>query len=191
MKICYIDTETTGVDSRRNGIIQLAAIMEIDGVVVSEFEIKIKPWERCEISDEALAVSGTTREDLEKFEPEATAYRDFINWLGRFINKWSKTDKAFFAGYNAKFDEEFVRAFFLRNGDKYYGSWFWSGTLDVMAFSLWRLASTRPTMANFKLGTVADKVLGENRVQEIVKAEGLHNALADIRLTRELFQVVV
>jgi len=64
MKICYIDTETTGLDAKACGIIQLAAIMEIDGEIVSEFETKIRPFDGCSISPEALAVSGTKMEGM-------------------------------------------------------------------------------------------------------------------------------
>ena len=65
MKICYIDTETTGLDSKTCGIIQLAAIMEIDGEVVSEFETRIRPFDGCAISSEALEISGAKVEDLD------------------------------------------------------------------------------------------------------------------------------
>ena len=190
MKICYIDTETTGLDAKTCGIIQLAAIMEIDGEVVSEFETKIRPFDGCSISTEALAVSGAKLEDLDGFPQEWEALRAFLEWLGKHVSKFDKSDKAFFSGYNTPFDIEFVRKFFERNGDKYFGSWFWSGSLDVMGFALWHLATKRHLMPNFKLGTVADEVLGKERAAQIMGAEGLHNALGDIRLTREIMKVV-
>ena len=31
MKLIYLDTETTGLDSRKHGMVQLACIIEIDG----------------------------------------------------------------------------------------------------------------------------------------------------------------
>lgn len=110
-KIIYLDTETTSLDAKRCGIIQLAAILEIDTI-----DLRMRPADGLEISDEALAVSGTKREDLEGLPTEREAHAAFLRWLGKHIDKFSKTDKAFFSGYNSPFDVEFVRAWFLRNG---------------------------------------------------------------------------
>lgn len=185
VKLCYIDTETTGLDAKRHGIIQLAAIMEIDGEEVSTFSEKMRPASSCSADPSALEISGNTVEMIKAYRPEAEVYRDFVEWLGRFVGKFDRLDKAFFCGYNSSFDVEFVRAFFDRNGDKYFGSWFWSGSVDVMGAALWSLRDQRPMLENFKLGTVAKRVLG-TRFAELTADAGLHDALADIRLTREL-----
>lgn len=185
-KLCYIDTETTGLNAKRCGIIQIAAILEIDGNEVDSIDLRMRPADGLEISDEALAVSGTKREDLDSLPTEREAHAEFLRWLGKHIDKFSKTDKAFFCGYNSPFDVEFVRSWFDRQGDKYFGSWFWSGTIDVMGMALYRLRDQRAKLPNFKLGTVAEHVLG-SRVAELTSEAGLHNALTDIRITRELF----
>ena len=185
VKLCYIDTETTGLDAKRHGIIQLAAIMEIDGDEVSTFSEKMRPASTCAVDHSALEISGNTIDMIRAYRPEAEVYRDFVAWLGSHIDKFSKTDKAFFCGYNSPFDVEFVRAFFDRNGDKYFGSWFWSGSVDVMGAALWALRDQRAGLLNFKLGTVATHVLG-SRAAELTADVGLHDALTDIRITREL-----
>ena len=185
VKIIYLDTETTGLDAKRCGIIQLAAILEIDGQEADAFEPRICPRYDLEISAEALAVSGTNEEDMQDFPTEGQALHAFRTWMGKHIDKFSKTDKAFFAGYNSPFDVEFVRAWFERNADKYFGSWFWSGSIDVMGAALWALRDQRASLPNFKLGTVAEHVLG-SRVAELTAEAGLHNAMTDIRITREL-----
>jgi DNA polymerase-3 subunit epsilon len=186
-KIIYLDTETTGLNARRCGIVQLAAILDIDGQEVDSINLHMRPADGLEISDEALAVSGTSREDMAGFPSEREGHAAFLRWLGKHIDKFAKTDKAFFSGYNSPFDVEFVRAWFDRCGDKYFGSWFWSGTIDVMGAALWALRDRRAALPNFKLGTVADVVLG-SRVAELTAEAGLHNALTDIRITRELHQ---
>lgn len=185
VKLCYIDTETTGLDAKRHGIIQLAAIMEIDGEEVSTFSEKMRPASSCAADPSALEISGNTVEMIKTYRPEAEVYRDFVEWLGQFVGKFDKFDKAFFCGYNSPFDVEFVRALFDRNGDKFFGSWFWSGSVDVMGAALWALRDQRPGLANFKLGTVAEHILG-SRVAELTADAGLHDALTDIRITREL-----
>jgi DNA polymerase III epsilon subunit-like protein len=83
-------------------------------------------------------------------------------------------------GYNARFDADFIRSFFEKCGDQYFGSWFWFPPIDVMNLALIKLMDKRATMPNFKLATVAN-VLG-------LEPEGrLHEAHADIRLTQQIF----
>ena len=184
-KLCYIDTETTGLDAKRHGIIQLAAIMEIDGEEVSTFSEKMRPASSCAADPSALEISGNTIEMIKAYRSEAEVYRDFVAWLGQHVSKFDKFDKAFFCGYNSPFDIEFVRALFSRNCDNYFGSWFWSGSVDVMGAALWSLRDRRHELPNFKLGTVADFVLGD-RAKDLSAETGLHDALTDIRVTYEI-----
>lgn len=88
-------------------------------------------------------------------------------------------------GYKlAGFDNQFLRGFFLQNGDNYFGSWFWSNSIDVMVLASAYLADRRAEMENFKLSTVA-KFLGVS-----VSDDSLHNALYDIELTRAVYDIV-
>lgn len=190
VKLCYIDTETTGLDAKAHGIIQLAAIMEIDGVEVSTFSRKIRPDSSCRADLKALEISGNTIDMIKTYMPEREAFFDFTDWLSNHISKFDKFDKAFFCGYNSPFDVEFVRALFERNGDNYFGSWFWSGSIDVMGAALWRFREDRHNLVNFKLGTVAAFALGE-RAHALTAETGLHDALTDIRVTRELHKAVL
>lgn len=187
MKTCFIDTETTGLDAKRHGIIQIAAIMDIDGIAVDKINLDIRPASCCACDHSALEVSGKTLEEIKAFTHESDQYRTFCEWLGKYVSKFDRNDKAFFSGYNSPFDVEFMRMFFERNGDKYFGSWFWSGSIDVMGLALLRLRSERHAMPNFKLGTVAEKILGADVVAEMTSKIGLHNAMTDIELTREIF----
>jgi DNA polymerase-3 subunit epsilon len=187
MKMCYIDTETTGLDAKRHGIIQIAAIMEIEGEVVDRINLDIRPASCCACDAKALEISGKTLEQIKEFPHEADQFREFCAWLGAHVEKFDRMDKAFFCGYNSPFDVEFMRMLFERNGDKYFGSWFWSGSIDVMGLALLKLRDVRHEMENFKLGTVAEKVLGAETVAKMTSEIGLHNAMTDIELTREIF----
>jgi DNA polymerase-3 subunit epsilon len=187
IKTVFLDVETTGLDPKRHGVIQVAAIMDIDGVAVDRIDLKIRPASSCACDAKALEVSGSTIEMIRDYPHEADQFREFLGWLSRHIDKFTKTDKAFFSGYNSPFDVEFMRQLFERNGDKYFGSWFWSGTIDVMGLALLRLRSDREQMENFKLGTVANWVLGLDEFERITAEIGLHNAMTDIELTREIF----
>lgn len=105
--------------------------------------------------------------------------------LAKYVDKFNKKDKFFLVGYNnASFDNQFLRGFFLQNGDNYFGSWFWSNSIDVMVLASNKLVERRAEMENFKLSTVA-KFLG---IQ--VSEDNLHDAFYDIYLTKAIFDIV-
>ena len=131
MKLLFFDLETTGTNPARHGIHQISGMIEIDGVERERFDFKVRPNPKAEVLAEALAVGGVTREQIESYPPMEDVYRDFVGMLGRYVNKFNKADKFFLVGYNnAAFDNQFLRGFFLQNGDSYFGSWFWSNSID-------------------------------------------------------------
>ena len=169
----------------KNGIHQISGQIVIDGEVKESFDYHVRPNPNAVIEDEALNVAGVTREQVLAYPPMQEVYNQFVATLGKYVNKYDKKDKFFLVGYNnAAFDNQFLRGFFLQNGDKYFGSWFWSNTIDVMVLASAYLVTRRPDMENFKLSTVA-KTLGIE-----VKDESLHDAMYDIELTHEIFKIV-
>ncbi len=184
-KILFFDLETTGVDSKKNGIHQISGMLQVDGCILEEFNIKFKPDENLVIEPDALAVSNLTIADLETRElSENDAYGKFIKIIANHCDKYNKKDKIYLCGYNnAAFDNQFLREFFLRQGDNYFGSWFWSNSLDVMVFASMLLSRKRAEMENFKLKTVA-KAVGI----EVDEAQ-LHDALYDVKLTKQIFDL--
>ena len=112
-------------------------------------------------------------------------YQQFVSMLDKYADRFDKKDKFFLAGYNnAAFDNQFLRGFFLQNGDKYFGSWFWSNSIDVMVLATQYLLARRQDMENFKQGTVA-KYLGIE-----VQDDKLHDALYDIQICKAIYDVV-
>lgn len=185
MKILYFDLETTGTRFWKDGIHQLAGCIEIDGIVVETFDYKVKPHPKAEISDEALAIAGITREDLLTYEPMLQVYKKFVAMLAKYVNKFTKTDKFTLCGYNnASFDNPFLRAWFVQNGDNYFGSWFWSSSIDVMVLAHCHLMNQRHSMIDFKLKTVA------NRMGLEVDESKLHDGFYDIELTRGIYNKI-
>ena len=185
MKLVFFDLETTGVNPGKNGIHQISGQIVIDGVVKELFDFHVQPNPKAIIEDEALKVAGVTREQVMAYPPMREVYNQFVGMLAKYVNKYDKKDKFFLVGYNnAAFDNQFLRGFFLQNGDNYFGSWFWSNTLDVMVLASAYLVTRRPDMENFKLSTVA-KTLGVN-----VNDESLHDAMYDIELTKAVFDIV-
>lgn len=185
MKLLYFDLETTGVKFWKNGIHQIAGIIEIDGEVKESFDIRVQPFKDAIIEDEALAVASVTRDDLLLYTPFKEAYLQIIEILSKYVNKYDKTDKFFLVGYNnASFDNPFFRAFFVQNGDNYFGSWFWSNPIDVFVLAGQKLISERHLMENFQQGTVA-KYLGIK-----VDEDRLHDAVYDIEIMMQIYNKV-
>jgi DNA polymerase-3 subunit epsilon len=188
-KVVFIDTETTGLDPKVNGIIQVAGIIaELDSISgdINEqerFDFKCQPMIGDAVEQSALKVNGVTMEQLKTFDTGRNVYNEFCKLLSKRVSKFDKKDKYFFIAYNAQFDYNMLYAWFEKNHDKFFGSWFFSPAIDVMTLAGSGLMDSRDEMKNFKLGTVAER-LG-------LSAEGdLHDAFVDIILTKDVFQTI-
>jgi len=185
MKILFFDLETTGLMPNKHGIHQISGEVVIDGKTLRTFDFKVRPNPKAEITQEALDVAGVTAEQIMAYPPMEHVFLRFIEMLDVYVNRFDKKDKFFLAGFNnASFDNQFLRGWFLQNGCDYFGSWFWSNSIDVMVLATPYLAARRADMDDFKLATVA-KFLGID-----VSDKKLHDAQYDIYLTKAIFDVV-
>jgi len=177
MKVFYMDTETTGLDSKKNDIIQLGYIVEINNEIKEKGKINIQPFSYDNIETSALEVNKITIEEMKTFDTPQIAYIKITNFLGKYVNKYDKTDKFIPAGYNVKFDTDFLRELFIKNGDKYYGSYIDYHFIDGMALVFAKRYAGKLDLPNYKLETVAKHYGIEINA---------HDALSDIEATREL-----
>lgn len=185
MKLLFFDLETTGTDYRKHAIHQISGEIVIDGEIKERFNYHVRPFEGAVIEDKALEVGKVTKEQITAYPIGYAVYQEFIAMLSKYVDRYDKKDKFFLVGYNnAPFDNQFLREFFLKCGDYYFGSWFWSNSIDVMVLVTPYLADKRHEMVDFKLATVA-KTLGIN-----VKEEDLHDAYYDVWLTHKVYDVV-
>ena len=185
MKILFFDLETTGTNPGRHGIHQISGQVVVDGETKEEFNFFVQPNPKAQIEEEALQVCNVTREQILNYPPMKKIYDQLIDILSRYVDRYNKNDKFFLAGYNnSSFDNNFLRGFFLQNNDKYFGSWFWSNSIDVMILATPFLAEKRTEMPDFKQATVA-KYLGVN-----VNDTLLHDANYDLALCREIYNKV-
>lgn len=183
MKLIYIDVETTGVDDKKDDIIQLAGIISANGQK-EEFNLLMRPQEGYELSEGAYLAHKKTREEIDTYPLSAEVFKQFMTMLKKYINKYDKKDKLFFIGYNADFDLDFVRAWFDQNDEDYFHAWFHYPALDVMKLAAFHLIGRRHLLKDFKLSTVYEEIVGK----PIVNA---HDAMADISATKEILNKIL
>lgn len=185
MKVLFFDLETTGTFLNKHGIHQISGSVVIDGEVKEKFNFKVQPKPGAQFDAQALEVGGVTQEQIMAYPPMGVVFKQFVDMLAKYVDRYNKKDKFFLAGFNnAHFDNQFLRAWFADNGDKYFGSWFWSNSIDVMVLATPYLAAKRSEMENFKQGTAA-KALG---IQ--VDDTRLHDAEYDIEICKAIYDIV-
>ena len=182
MKLLFFDLETTGIKYWRNGIHQISGAVVIDGETKETFNFHVCPHPKCEVDQQALDVCHVTREQIFAYPSMQTVYQQLVQLLGKYVDKYNKQDRFFLVGYNnASFDNAFLKAFFVQNGDNYFYSWFWVNSIDVMVLATQHLLAKRKQMIDFKQETVA-RTLGIQLDPNL-----LHDASYDIQLTKAIY----
>ena len=185
IKKIYIDLETGGLDPQLNAVLEIGCIIEY-GNVYKELDLFCQPFPNDLLDSEALKVNKLTEQEIHAFPNPAKVYNDLTTELSLHVNKYNTKDKFVLLGYNVGFDAQFLRSFWLKNHDKYFGSFFWYPPLDIMALAMKYILKykDRSQMKDFKLITVA-KTLGLD-----VDLEQAHGAMYDINLTRDIYRII-
>ena len=179
-KIIFIDTETGGVNTEKSALIQLSGIIRVNKKDVETFNFFIKPFVNSEVNEKALEVQGRTLQELktEKYVEEKEVYKQFVNLLDKYVDKYDKTDKFIVAGYNVRFDVDMLKAFFQRHGNNFLFSYLDSSMLDPLySIRLLQVAGILPVLENNKLETWC-KHFGIE-----LKA---HDSLEDVKATKKI-----
>lgn len=156
-KYIVVDTETTGLDSAANSIIEIAALKVENNVVVDTFHSYIY---RDRVPTEASRVNGITADMLADAPKEADvikAYHDFSGDLP-------------LVGHNILFDLQFIRRAIQNNMDIPY---------SVTTFDTLEIARAALYSPSKRLGDVADH-LGIEHPDD-------HSALGDAKTTLAVF----
>jgi DNA polymerase-3 subunit epsilon len=184
-KLFFYDLETTGTKFWKNGIHQISGAIVIDGEIKEKFDFKVKPYETALIEEEALKIANVTKEQIMEYPSMKDVYSKIITMLSKYVDKFNKKDKFHLVGYNnASFDNPFFRAFFVQNNDVYFGSWFWSDSIDVMVLASYKLLNKRSELIDFKQSSVA-KYLGIE-----IDDSKLHDAEYDIEICIKIFNML-
>lgn len=156
------DCETTGLDYRKNQIIELAGQKVKDGEVIEEFHILLNP--SCPVEDGAYATHGLSNLFLaqEGLDPitELPKFKDFVG-------------DAVLVGHNIlTFDLPFLNSELRRVG---------ASTLqNLVVDTLIMARKLLPQLTNHKLTTVASHFK--------VDSKGAHRAMVDVAMNRIVFQ---
>jgi DNA polymerase III epsilon subunit-like protein len=184
LKVLYFDTETTGTNVRMHDVWQFAAIAEINRQPVESVIFEFQPFNWDYVSPEALEIHGRNTEYLRGLQTPRQGYNQIRKFLEKYIKKFNKKDKFIACGYNIDFDMQFMKAFFEKNGDQFFGSWvqmnsntYWD-VLHLVRL-LWRRGFI-PT-ENCKLETIC------NYFGIPINA---HDAFSDICASRELWYIL-
>lgn len=185
MKTIFFDVETTGIDPDKAAVVQIGAILDIDGEEVDRVNIKMIPHCGAEIDQKALAVIGLSLDEImdptDRVSPRA-GYWQFMKLCGFAPGqRVYQQHRVNLAGYNSiGFDNRFLQALGRRAGDGYtFAKYHWPG-MDVASQAAITLRNERMSLTNFKLMTVAE-YLG-------VDVSGqAHDALFDVHVTRQIY----
>lgn len=182
MRFLWVDTETTGIDTADSGIFEFAAIIVIDGKVEAERDYYLNPLsEKIVYHEEAGKVHGVPEEEIMTFMPEKDAAeildQFFRSCMKRPGANGKKDEKLIFCGYNSQFDWDHTKAMMERH--RYNMDDYFSGRACVFE-QVKKGGQMRvvPYLENRKLGTLC-KAFN-------IDLSNAHNALADIKATREL-----
>jgi DNA polymerase III epsilon subunit-like protein len=108
-ELLFIDTETGGLDPRRNSIISLGAVVWRNGELIDEFEVLIREPELC-LDPEALAINKIDRREIElRGKTPSCAIDEFENFLKKNFSGDLSNRRLTLAGHNIGFDKSFLR----------------------------------------------------------------------------------
>jgi DNA polymerase III epsilon subunit-like protein len=181
-KIFYFDVETTGLDAKKNDIIQLAYIIEIDDKIMEDGNIEMQPFNYATVETKALEVSHRTVEMIKAYQEPRLAYKQLSKTFDKYIDKYNKKDKFIPAGYNVNFDLQFLREFWFKNNDKYFGSYFDYHVFDPITTLILMRYKNLIQVDDFHLATICKHFNIEIQA---------HDALSDIRATRLVIKKVL
>ena len=184
IKRIFLDTETTSPNRLTCGVWQIGGIIEC-GKKKEEFLFECDIFDEDEIDDKALEMNGLTLQTLSLKPDPVEVMVQFQALLSKYVEKFDKQDKFYFINFGAEFDAEVMRQWFLKNGDDYYGSWFFHPPIDIMVLAMQDIIGKRHQFKNFKQSTVAEYYKVD------FDESKLHTALYDAKISMEIYNKII
>lgn len=182
MKTLWLDCETTGLDPRKNAVVQVAMILE-GPWGERTWQSNIAPHPEAVIEEEALKISGRDLDAIRDYPNHREVFAEFIGMLGECVDKYDRGDKFYLRGYNSSFDWDFIHTWARESGEKY-----------LMSYMHWPPLCVAQAIANKhpnRWAGLKSRKLGALAAEFGVQVHGeLHDALTDVEVTRQLWRKV-
>lgn len=177
MRILWIDVETTGLDRHRNGIIQIAGLVDIDGEILERFDLQMNP--EAEFDPASQEIHGISQREIALYPAKQETFERFKALLDRYVRSDVPESRFHPGGYNVRFDLGFLEQWFHDMKDPGLSPYFRRERIDpshmMKAFQEYR---GRQLMPSWSLRAVAAQ-MGFSYAQR-------HDALEDVEITREI-----
>lgn len=177
------DLETTGLDHKVNGVVQIAMIFEKNGEVVDAYNsyVNCATYKRdVGINPVAMGINGIKVEDIESFP----SVQQVVAEIGAILIKHYGSYKCKLQGYNnTSFDKYFLQEMYEQT-DYDYDVFFHYKQLDTFEVLKWlQFNGLIPKTFNQKLVTalVEYGICSQEQVDD-----NAHDAFFDIHMTKEL-----
>ena len=181
-EVIWTDCETGGVDENVCALVQLSAIIEIDGEMVDEIDLKMKPVPGKKIEAKALELQGRTMADIAAFEDPRACFDRFRKFLAR--RPASKQNRYIMGGYNADFDCRFISEWYKDMSGGSYAYW------DYLQFSPVDPIGILRAMRHYGIIDIPDTKLGTVCKYFNIELDA-HDSMSDIRATRTLTNLLM
>jgi len=155
MNLFYLDVETTGFDTKKNEVIELAFAIEIDGVIHLKMNLFLKPDRLDAIKQEALSVNRWSIDELKKLPDRQRVCNFFCETIEQYRNDYNNLNRFKIIEYSNGFDLKFMRTIYLSNDQfcKHFGK----ESINVLSLAKKKL----PKIKSHSLKSVA-RALGIN-----------------------------
>lgn len=179
MNILFFDLETTGQEYKKNAVIEIAARLDVNGVIIDKFERKLfNPQTTTHL--QALKYNGTKLTELFNRPPEVEALVALIDWLLEIQSKFQ--GELYLCGQNVYFDVNFLQSVLDRYNIEGISSLMSYKLLDTfgLALALQEVGKLKTKDNKLKLANIAEG-LGID-----LTGKTLHTAMADVDVTAEV-----
>lgn len=177
VKILWLDVETTGLDRRRNGIIQIAGLVDIDGTIAERFDFQMNP--EAEFDPASQPIHGISEERIAQYPPKEETLNRFKELLLRYVDVDDPATRFRPGGYNVRFDLGFLEQWLSDMGEPGLGLFFTRDRVDpsfmMKAFQEYRGKGLMPSWSLRAVAAQMGLVFGDR-----------HDAREDIEITREI-----
>ena len=179
-KLIHIDTETTGTIASVHSLVEIGAIVEINGEIRERFHMKCRPIKDRLIEQGALDATGYKEEEMRAWMPELQMLRAFTAMLHKYITRSVRSDRLTPAGWNVSFDIDFLINWMATvSGNKWE---FWN-YMTPYAFDGLKMLYNLRAINTFELPKYKLEMVCKRMGIELLNA---HDAMADIEATRQV-----